>query len=52
MNGLYLRHKESGDSVIIYPFDEDRNFWYVNETRDDEIIETLRYSKSSWDEII
>jgi hypothetical protein len=51
MKGLHLRHRESGNSVTIYPFDEDHNYWYVNEISD-KGVETLRYAKSSWELII
>ena len=49
MKGLVVRHRKSGYTKTILPFDEDREYWYVTEIQDKTIVETLRYSKREFD---
>ena len=49
MKGLVVRHRRSGYTRTIIPFDEDYEYWYVTEFVDKTIPETLRYSKRLFD---
>ena len=49
MKGLVVRHRRSGYTKTIFLFDEDHEYWYVNEIQDKKIVETLRYSKREFD---
>jgi hypothetical protein len=49
MKGLIVRYRKSDYTKTIFPFDEDREYWYVTEFVDKTIPETLRYSKRQFD---
>jgi hypothetical protein len=49
MRGLIVRYRKSDYTKTIFPFDEDREYWYVTEFVDKTIPETLRYSKRQFD---
>jgi hypothetical protein len=49
MKGLVVRHRGSGYTRTIIPFDEDHEYWYVTEIQGKKIVETLRYSKREFD---
>jgi hypothetical protein len=49
MRTLVIRHRNSGYTTTIRPFDEDTKYWYAIETKGKKIMETLRYSKLDFD---
>ena len=49
MKGLVVRHRTSGYTRTIIPFDEDYEYWYATEIKGKKIVETLRYSKREFD---
>jgi hypothetical protein len=49
MKGLVVRHRGSGYTRTIIPFDEDHEYWYVTEIQGKKIVEILRYSKREFD---
>ena len=49
MKSLVIRHRNSGYTTTIFPFDEDSKYWYATETKGKRIVETLRYSKLEFD---
>ena len=46
---LVIRHRKSGYTTTICPFDEDSKYWYAIETKGKKILDTLRYSKLDFD---
>jgi hypothetical protein len=46
---VLLRNRKSGYTITITPYKEDSEYWYVIETKDGDISETRRYSKSAFD---
>ena len=46
---IVLRNRMSGYTTTITPYKEDSEYWYVFETKDGDISETRRYSKSAFD---
>jgi hypothetical protein len=44
-----LKNRKSGYTTTITPYKEDSENWYVIETKDGDISETRRYSKSAFD---
>lgn len=51
MRSVVLRNRKSGYTTTINPYKEDSEYWYVIETKDGDISETRRYSKSAIDSI-
>jgi hypothetical protein len=49
MRSVLLRNRKSGYTTTITPYKEDSEYWYVIETKDGDISETRRYSKSAFD---
>ena len=49
MSSIVLRNRKSGYTTTITPYKEDLEYWYVIETKDGDISETRRYSKSAFD---
>ena len=49
MRSVVLRNRKSGYTITITPYKEDSEYWYVVETKDGDISETRRYSKSAFD---
>jgi hypothetical protein len=48
-SSIALRNRKSGYTITITPYKEDSEYWYVVETKDGDISETQRYSKSAFD---
>ena len=48
-SSIVLRNRKSGYTTTITPYKEDLEYWYVIETKDGDILETRRYSKSAFD---
>ena len=49
MRPIVLRNRKSGYITTITPYKEDLEYWYVIETKNGDISETRRYSKSAFD---
>lgn len=49
MKTFVIRHRNSGYTTMICPFDEDSKYWYAIETRGRKIVDTQRYSKLDFD---
>jgi hypothetical protein len=49
MRSIMLRNRKSSYTTTITPYKEDFEYWYVIETKDGDISETRRYSKSAFD---
>ena len=49
MRPVVLRNRKSGYVITITPYKEDSEYWYVIETKNGDISETRRYSKSAFD---
>ena len=48
MRSIVLRNRKSGYTTIT-AYKEDSEYWYVIETKNGDISETQRYSKSDFD---
>jgi hypothetical protein len=46
---IVLRHRKSGYCILITPYKEDSEYWYVLEDLNGDILNTIWYSKVDFD---